>query len=161
MSRRWCIPLTALALVFGSMLAAGSASAATTGCPSGRLAFHSRAASWSGPPGMLAGSQKVHVNQDESTNWSGYAATGANGAYHSVIASWIEPTGTCTSRRAAQYPASGSGWTATTATRSSRPARTSDCNGRTPEYYGWYEMYPANPVNFTNTSGPVTTSAPR
>jgi len=29
-----------------------------------------------------------------------------------------------------------------------------DCNGSTPVYYSWYEMYPAFPVNFSNTVRP-------
>ena len=29
-----------------------------------------------------------------------------------------------------------------------------DCSGSTPEYYSWYEMYPAYPVNFSNTVRP-------
>ena len=29
-----------------------------------------------------------------------------------------------------------------------------DCSGRTPRYYSWYEMYPAYPVNFSNTVRP-------
>ena len=30
----------------------------------------------------------------------------------------------------------------------------SDCDGTTPDYYGWYEMYPADPVYFSNTVKP-------
>ena len=30
----------------------------------------------------------------------------------------------------------------------------SDCDGGTPDYYGWYEMYPADPVYFTNPVEP-------
>ena len=29
-----------------------------------------------------------------------------------------------------------------------------DCDGTSPQYYGWYEMYPADPVNYTNTVKP-------
>src|ERR1022692_4061472 len=29
-----------------------------------------------------------------------------------------------------------------------------DCSGRTAQYYSWYEMYPAYPVNFSNTVRP-------
>ena len=153
MSRRWCIPLTALALVFGSMLAAGSASAATTAAHPA-VSHFTPGGIMVRPAGHVAGSQKVHVNQDESTNWSGYAVTGANGAYHSVTASWVEPTGTCTSRRAAQY---SSFWVGLDGFNSDSVEQTGtdvDCNGRTPVYYGWYEMYPANPVNYTNTVKP-------
>jgi len=102
----------------------------------------------------VAGSQKVHVNQDESTNWSGYAVTGANGAYHSVTASWVEPTGKCTSRRADQY---SSFWVGLDGFNSDSVEQTGtdvDCAGTSPQYYGWYEMYPADPVNYTNTVKP-------
>jgi hypothetical protein len=152
MSRRWCIPLTALALVFGSMLAAGSASAATAAHPA--VSHFTPGGIMIRPAGQAASSQKVHVNQDESTNWSGYAATGANGAYHSVTASWVEPTGKCTSRRSAQY---SSFWVGLDGFNSDSVEQTGadvDCDGTTPEYYGWYEMYPANPVNYTNTVKP-------
>jgi hypothetical protein len=30
----------------------------------------------------------------------------------------------------------------------------SDCDGTTPDYYGWYEMYPADPVYFSNPVAP-------
>ena len=153
MSRRWCIPLTALALVFGSMLAAGSASAATTAAHPG-VSHFTPGGVMVRPAGHAAGSQKVHVNQDESTNWSGYAVTGANGAYHSVTASWVEPTGKCTSRRSAQY---SSFWVGLDGFNSDSVEQTGtdvDCDGTSPQYYGWYEMYPADPVNYTNTVKP-------
>ena len=103
---------------------------------------------------MWPGSPKAHLNQDESTNWSGYAVTGASGAFHSISASWVEPTGTCTSRRSAQY---SSFWVGLDGFNSNSVEQTGtdvDCNGRTPVYYGWYEMYPAFPVNYTNTVRP-------
>lgn len=30
----------------------------------------------------------------------------------------------------------------------------SDCDGSTPDYYGWYEMHPADPVYFSNPVEP-------
>jgi Peptidase A4 family len=153
MLRRWCIPRTTLALVFGSMLAAGSASAAATtphpshGITPGGLMV--RPAGHSGSPGVSG-----VRHQDESTNWSGYAATGANGAFHSVASSWVEPTGTCASRRSAQY---SSFWVGLDGFNSNSVEQTGtdvDCSGRTAVYYGWYEMYPAAPVNYANTVRP-------
>src|SRR5450755_3648251 len=91
----WRVPLAALALVFGSILAAGSASASA-------MASHPGAANinpgglMTRPAGQVSGSQKSHLNEDQSTNWSGYAATGGTGAFSSVSASWVEPAGTCT-----------------------------------------------------------------
>jgi hypothetical protein len=153
MIRKWCIPLTTLALVFGSMLAAGSASAAAM-APHPGVSHFTPGGLMVRPAGHVAGSPKAHLNQDESTNWSGYAVTGASGAFHSISASWVEPTGTCTSRRSAQY---SSFWVGLDGFNSNSVEQTGtdvDCNGRTPVYYGWYEMYPANPVNYTNTVRP-------
>ena len=110
-----------------------------------------RAAAWSGPPGPAPA--RGGLNSVSSTNWSGYAATGGNGAFSSVSASWTEPTGTCTTRRA-QY---SSFWVGLDGYSSSSVEQTGtdvDCSGRSPVYYGWYEMYPAYPVNFPNTVRP-------
>ena len=113
------------------------------------------------PAGQVAGSPKAHLDQDESTNWSGYAVTGASGAFHSISASWIEPTGPCTSRRSPSTPASGSAWTGSTATRSSRPAPTWTATaGRRCTTAGTRCTRPSRSTTPTR-SGRVTTSAPR
>jgi Peptidase A4 family len=156
MSRRWCIPITTLALVFGSMFAAGAASAAPMTShgtvaaqritPGGRMVR---------PAGQARPSARGGLNTVvSSSNWSGYAASGGNGAFSSVSASWTEPTGTCTSRHGHQY---SSFWVGLDGYNSSSVEQTGtdvDCSGRTPAYYGWYEMYPAFPVNFSNTVRP-------
>jgi Peptidase A4 family len=162
MLRRWYIPLTALALVLGSWLAAGSASAAPLAAhaaaahptaagfvPGGRLITPDGA---SRPTGRGALNAEV-----ESSNWSGYAATGANGAFSSVSASWTEPTATCSSsgrRSSDQYAAFWVGLDGYSSDSVEQTGTDSDCVGRTPSYYGWYEMYPANPVYFSNTVRP-------
>jgi len=87
-----------------------------------------------------------------STNWSGYAATGNNGSFSSIAASWVEPAGTC--RSGYQY---SSFWVGLDGYNSSSVEQTGsevDCSGSTPQYYSWYEMYPANPVNFSNIVRP-------
>jgi len=84
-----------------------------------------------------------------STNWSGYAATGS---FTKVSASWTEPTGTCSGGN--QY---SSFWVGLDGFNSSTVEQTGsevDCSGTTPKYYSWYEMYPAFPVNFSNTVRP-------
>ena len=102
----------------------------------------------------LIGPRPVHTGTKNatttSTNWSGYAATG--GTYTSVSSSWVEPTGTCSSGD--QY---SSFWVGLDGYNSDSVEQTGsevDCAGRTPEYYSWYEMYPANPVNFSNAVRP-------
>jgi hypothetical protein len=89
----------------------------------------------------------------ESTNWSGYAVTGATGAFKSVSASWIEPAAKCTSR-SAKYAAFWVGLDGYASDSVEQTGSDSDCDGETPAYYGWYEMYPADPVNFSNAVSP-------
>lgn len=159
MTRRWCVPLATMAMLIGSWFAAGSASAALTA--SHPAAVHAAATGFV-PGGRLirpvgADRPSAHggiVNQAESTNWSGYAATGANAAFTSVSASWTEPTATCTSRRSDQYAAFWVGLDGYSSDSVEQTGTDSDCDGRSPDYYGWYEMYPANPVYFSNTVRP-------
>jgi hypothetical protein len=155
MLRRWCIPLTTLALVVGSMLAAGSAEAGTTA----QRPSSSHAVTPGGmmvrPAGHAAGPSARGVRrQVESTNWSGYAVTGGSGAFHSISASWVEPTGICNTRGKAQY---SSFWVGLDGFNSNSVEQTGtdvDCSHRTPVYYGWFEMFPAAPVNYPNTVRP-------
>ena len=153
MLRRWCVPLAGLGLVLGSIAAAGTAAAAPA-------SPHTQAAHVIGPAAHLVGPAShgtrplvAHggpVNAAQSTNWSGYAANG--GTYTKVSASWVEPTGTCSG--SAKY---SSFWVGLDGFSSSSVEQTGsevDCSGRTPQYYSWYEMYPAYPVNFSNTVRP-------
>jgi hypothetical protein len=85
-----------------------------------------------------------------STNWSGYAATGST--FTSIASSWTEPTGTCSS--GSQY---SSFWVGLDGYSSSSVEQTGtdvDCAGRTPQYYAWYEMYPAGSVEINHTVKP-------
>ncbi|HEY2289040.1 MAG TPA: G1 family glutamic endopeptidase, partial [Streptosporangiaceae bacterium] len=151
MIRRWSIPLTTAGLVLGSLLALGGTASAATAHP---------AAGHGGPPASVAGFQPGGLMQrpggasasaaararganaaETSTNWSGYAVTGANGAFRSVSASWKEPTASC-SGRSAQYAAFWVGLDGFASDSVEQTGTDSDCSGRTPEYYGWYEMFP-------------------
>ncbi len=151
MLRRWCIPLAGLGVVLGSVAAAGTASAA----PAAQHATHliRPAIQLIRPGGHGTRPLVAHggpANAASSTNWSGYAA--ASGTYTSVSASWVEPTGTCSGT--AKY---SSFWVGLDGYNSSTVEQTGsevDCSGSTPEYYSWYEMYPAYPVNFSNTVRP-------
>jgi hypothetical protein len=152
MLRKWCIPVAALALVGGSMLAATGVAAASTAAPGsghvmaqpGGLARH-----LVGPLSRPGRSPDAAT----STNWSGYAASsGSNGAFRSVSASWVEPTGHCTSGN--QY---SSFWVGLDGYGNSTVEQTGsevDCSGSTPVYYAWWEMYPGRSHNFTNTVRP-------
>ena len=160
MARRLSISLATIGLVLGSMLmAAGAASAK----PITAQPIHSTTIHGYRPGGLMirphngskpeAGHHGRYTTA-ESTNWSGYAVTGSNGAYSSVSASWTEPTATCTSRRGSQYASFWVGLDGYSSNSVEQTGTDSDCAGRTPQYYGWYEMYPAYPVNFPNTVRP-------
>jgi hypothetical protein len=159
---RWSILLTATALVSGSLMAAAvaSANAATTEDPGTISAPAGGAASGfvpGGPVQLPAGAAAAgigHRNQAQSTNWSGYAVSGSPGSFHSVSSSWIEPTATCTGGGSAQYAAFWVGLDGYNSNSVEQTGTDSDCSGGTPSYYGWYEMYPAYPVYFSNPVAP-------
>ncbi len=106
--------------------------------------------------GHLIGPRTTHPGARNattiSTNWSGYAATGGNGSFTSVSSSWAEPMGTC--RSGNQY---SSFWVGLDGYNSGSVEQTGsevDCSGSTPHYYSWYEMYPADPADFSDTVRP-------
>jgi hypothetical protein len=85
-----------------------------------------------------------------STNWSGYAAHSTT--YKSVKASWVEPTAHCPG--GSQF---SSFWVGLDGFNSGTVEQTGsevDCRSGTPRYFGWYEMFPAFPVNFSNPVHP-------
>ncbi|HEY3976197.1 MAG TPA: G1 family glutamic endopeptidase [Streptosporangiaceae bacterium] len=164
MTRRWSIPLTTAALVLGSLMALGGTASAAPAHPAASQAGPGASVPGFQPGGLMARPAAAGASAataqgrgarttDESTNWSGYAATGANGAFKSISASWKEPTATCSSR-SAQYASFWVGLDGFTSGSVEQTGTDSDCSGRTPDYYGWYEMFPANPVNFTNPVSP-------
>ncbi len=169
MARRWSIPVLSATLAFGLALSMGVAQASSvhvshvTNVRPGAVAqVHAfkpgGVMHWVG--GRHTSARGGRNTTAESTNWSGYAVTGANGAYNSVSASWTEPTATCTStgRRGRggsdQYAAFWVGLDGYSSDSVEQTGTDSDCDGTTPDYYGWYEMYPADPVYFTNTVKP-------
>jgi len=78
-----------------------------------------------------------------STNWSGYAVTGKGFTY--VKGSWVVPKATCTGVKGDQYAAT---WAGLDGFAASDPhveqiGTDSDCVATVPNYYAWYEFYPA------------------
>jgi hypothetical protein len=125
MLRRWCVLVAMLALTAGTA-----------------LTIH------------LVSTRSAHVRgiskEAQSTNWSGYAAT--TGTYTSVSASWTQPTGTCKSGD--QYAAFWVGLDGYSSSTVEQTGSEVDCDGRTAEYYAWYEAYPAASENYSNTVKP-------
>ncbi len=154
MARRLFVPLATIGLAFGSLImAASAASAAPTAA---HPTIHSITVQGFRPGGLMArpgGAARIASDirnaATTSTNWSGYAVTGANGAFHSVSANWTEPTATCTSN-SDLYASFWVGLDGFSSNSVEQTGTDSDCVGRTASYYGWYEMYPAFPVNFSN-----------
>jgi hypothetical protein len=157
MTHRWHIAAATLTLTVGSMLAvAGAASAAPVGH---HRAVHVAPAGFR-PGGLMirpsgAGRVSAHGGNTtaQSTNWSGYAVTGGTGGFSSVSSSWTEPTATC-GRRGTQYSSFWVGLDGYNSNSVEQTGTDADCSHGTPVYYGWYEMYPAFPVNFSNTVRP-------
>ena len=99
---------------------------------------------------------RIHLSQhgksnSTSSNWSGYATTGTT--YSDVQASWTQPTGNCSDGQTAY----SSFWIGIDGDGTNSVEQTGsevDCSGGSPVYYAWYEMYPAYPVNYSNTVRP-------
>jgi hypothetical protein len=79
-----------------------------------------------------------------STNWSGYAAT--SGRFTSVSASWIQPSVSCTNK--STYSSFWVGLDGDGSNSVEQTGTEADCSHGKPVYFGWYEMYPAAPVNY-------------
>jgi peptidase A4-like protein len=121
---------------------------------SGQMQSHTNVMQeWTAPAGSTATPGNAQVNQTNanagisattSTNWAGYVDTGAK--FTSVAANWTQPTANCT---AAQTFSSfwvgidGDGTNSVEQTGSE-----ADCSNGQPVYFGWFEMFPAAPVEY-------------
>ncbi|MDH6575924.1 G1 family glutamic endopeptidase [Kitasatospora sp. MAP5-34] len=84
------------------------------------------------------------VMHGTSSNWSGYAATGAK--FTAVSASWIQPTVICTSTD--RWSSFWVGLDGDGSRSVEQTGSEADCSSGSPVYYSWYEMYPAYPVSY-------------
>jgi hypothetical protein len=90
------------------------------------------------------------ANAAQSTNWSGYAAHGKT--YKKISASWVEPTGHCTGTRTfSSFWVGLDGFGSQTVEQTGTEV---DCVSGHARYFGWYEMFPAFPVNFSSPVHP-------
>ena len=141
MLRRWCIPLTGLALAAGAL--AASAPAAAASHPARPTVHLIRPAMHGTVPMAVRGRS---VNAVQSLNWSGFAAHTTT--YQKISASWIQPTAHCTaSRTFSSFWVGLDGFASRTVEQTGSEA---DCAGGQARYFGWFEMFPAFPVNFSN-----------
>ena len=159
MARHWWVVLAALTLTVGSALAAGVASASSAPAAARVGAISpGHPMIMSGAPGSAArpSASTGTLNVIRSSNWSGYAShLPRRGTFHSVSASWIQPRARC-SRSAGkrQFAAFWAGLDGFNSKSVEQTGTDSDCNGTTPHYYGWFEMFPKAPVLFKNPLQP-------
>jgi Peptidase A4 family len=145
MPRRWCTPMAGLALAAGALAAPVPAAAASHPA---RPTIHLIRPAIHGTAPMVVRGRPAHAVS--SQNWSGYAAHGAT--YTKVSASWAEPTGHCTaSRTYSSFWVGLDGYNSKTVEQTGTEV---DCSGGQARYFGWYEMYPAFPVNFASPVRP-------
>ena len=167
MIRRWSIPLATVVLTLGVLGLAGNASASTSHSNATHASPGIAALRHITPGGVLRTHGFLHTSahgirgtEVESENWSGYAATGSDGAFSSVSSSWTQPTATCSS--SGRHGRGGSDtyaafWVGLDGYSSDSVEQTGtliECVGSTAYYYGWYEMYPSALVTYSNTVEP-------
>jgi hypothetical protein len=80
----------------------------------------------------------------------GYYVSG--GPYKTVTAGWHVPTPTCTS--GTSFNSIWTGLDGITSASVEQVGIDFDCSGGKAQYYGWYDLYPAAPVTFSNTVKP-------
>jgi len=86
---------------------------------------------------------KVHgQTQVQSNNWSGYADTGSG--FTQAAGHWIEPKASCGSAQSlAAFWVGIDGFTSSSV---EQDGTLIECNGGTPSYFTWWEMYPTNAI---------------
>lgn len=94
----------------------------------------------------------VKEGSSSSTNWGGYAVTGASGSVTDVKGSWVVPAVTCTSGN--QYSSFWVGIDGYSSGTVEQIGTSSDCSGATPKYYAWAEFYPKFPKTLPLTISP-------
>jgi len=136
--------IAAAALILPAL--APVAAAATTVAPSVFAPMRHVSGSTTAPFFISHG---VHSEATDSTNWSGYAASGSTDEYTSVSTTFTQPKVKCSSGD--QYSSFWVGLDGYASDSVEQTGTEADCDGSTAEYSAWYEMYPADPVTYSNT----------
>src|SRR5256886_4440266 len=97
------------------------------------------------PVPQLTLAPRAHDGSFQSTNWSGYAVTGASGSVSDAKGSWTVPAiqGTCPSTN--QYSSFWVGIDGYSSGTVEQTGTDSDCQNGVPTYYAWYEFFPHPP----------------
>ncbi|HEX3780953.1 MAG TPA: G1 family glutamic endopeptidase [Pseudonocardiaceae bacterium] len=99
--------------------------------------------------GTAVAVSRVHGYNQNGYNWSGYVATGSG--FSSVSTTWTEPSAKCSSTNDLYAP-----WVGIDGYGSNSVEQTgvqTDCSSGSPVDSAWYEVYPANPVYYSNAVG--------
>jgi hypothetical protein len=99
------------------------------------------------PAAAHNGAPNKRVDHGTSSNWSGYALTGAR--YAAASASWTQPAVNCAVTPTG-YSAFWVGLDGDTTNTVEQTGTEADCLSSKPVYYAWYEMYPKNSFNYSN-----------
>ena len=91
-----------------------------------------------------------HGKNATSTNWSGYAVTGADGSVTDVKGSWIVPTATCLAGAPDSYSSLWVGIDGFNSSTVEQIGIDADCVSGKPTYSAWFEFYPHWPYNINN-----------
>src|SRR3989441_2055741 len=94
------------------------------------------------PIPQLTLAPRMHEGSFQSTNWSGYAVTGASGSVSDAKGSWTVPAiqGTCPSTN--QYSSFWVGIDGFSSGTVEQTGTDSDCQNGVPTYYAWFEFFP-------------------
>ena len=90
--------------------------------------------------------------QVESTSWNGYAVVGST--FTSTTADWTMPSLTCGAKAAAKSVAIWTGLDGYSSDTVEQVGAEAYCASGTVSYFGWYELYPQEPVDFSNPLSP-------
>jgi hypothetical protein len=107
------------------------------------------AAALTGLGAASASAATVSSQEEVSQNWAGYVAGGSSSGtqFSSVSGSWVQPTVSCSSGQSYSAYWVGLGGSGNQSNALEQTGTQGDCtaNGGT-EYYAWYELVPAAPV---------------
>jgi hypothetical protein len=150
-----CVPALGLLLSFGPTAGASTSSVAGAS-PSARAEAAARSFIEHLSIGQHAFDHRVAghaskikgLSQVQSNNWSGYADTGSG--FTTVTAKWTEPKASCTS--ASSLAAFWVGIDGYSSTSVEQDGTLIECDGGSPSYFSWWEMYPSNDVQVVGGS---------
>ena len=86
-----------------------------------------------------------------SGNWAGYVVDGASKSFTSVESTFTLPKVSCTGEGDTSFWV---GFDGDTSSSVEQIGASGDCDGTTPDYYAWWEMYPAGVHELSNTTKP-------